>query len=204
MQKMACKTPFGSHADDTVVTTGAGFRFGTSDSETWLGLLPDPLPIDEVTRWMGRADCGAVVVFRGDARNHAEGRVDVAALEYEAYESQVVPRLGRLADEARKRWPDLGRIALIHRTGLLAIGDAAVIVAVSSPHRDTAFDAGRWCIDTLKATMPIWKRETWSGGEHWGVDAQHLVDIPVLGAEAPFPRVSDATDTVQQLDAELP
>ena len=149
------------------------------------GLTDEPLPIDEVTRWIGRPDCGAVVVFRGDARDHAEGRRDVTALEYEAYESQVVPRLGRLAGEARNRWPDLGRIALIHRTGPLAIGEAAVVVAVSSPHRDTAFDAGRWCIDTLKETVPIWKREAWAGGEHWGVDAQHVVDVPDSGRPDP-------------------
>ncbi|MDG2427473.1 MAG: molybdenum cofactor biosynthesis protein MoaE [Acidimicrobiales bacterium] len=203
---MVRKTPFGSHADEAVVAAGTSGGFGPSDSdsETWLGLFPAPLPIDEVTRWIGRSDCGAVVVFRGDARNHAQGRVDVAALEYEAYESQVVPRLGRLADEARKRWPDLGRIALIHRSGLLAIGDAAVIVAVSSPHRETAFEAGRWCIDTLKETVPIWKRETWAGGEHWGVDAQHVVDVPELGVEAAFSQESDAANTVQQTDSELP
>lgn len=148
------------------------------DDETWVALTDGPLPVDEVTGWIGRHDCGAVVVFRGDARDHAEGRPEVTALEYEAYESQVVPRLGRLAGEARNRWPDLGRIALIHRTGPLAIGEAAVVVAVSSPHRDTAFDAGRWCIDTLKETVPIWKSEAWAGGEHWGVDAQHVVEVP--------------------------
>ena len=100
-----------------------GFGVGPV-GETWLGLNDGPLPIDEVACWIGRPDCGAVVVFRGDARDHAEGREDVTALEYEAYESQVVPRLGRLADEARNRWPTLGRIALIHRTGPLAIGEA--------------------------------------------------------------------------------
>ena len=148
------------------------------DPETWLGLTSDPLPVDEVTRWAGRPDCGAVVVFSGNARDHAEGRSGVTALEYEAYEDQVVPRLGRLADEARRRWPDLGRLALVHRIGPLAIGEAAVVVAASSPHRDSAFEAARWCIDTLKATVPIWKREAWEGGESWGVDAQHVVDVP--------------------------
>ena len=59
----------------------------------------------------------------------------------------------------------------------VVVGVMAGVVAVSSPHRDTAFDAGRWCIDTLKATVPIWKREAWAGGEHWGVDAQQVVDV---------------------------
>jgi len=178
MRPMADETrPAGRADGDT-----DGRAVGPED-DTWLGLTDGPLPIDEVACWIGRPDCGAVVVFRGDARDHADGRPDVTALEYEAYETQVVPRLGRLAAEARNRWPDLGRVALIHRTGPLAIGEAAVVVAVSSPHRDTAFDAGRWCIDTLKETVPIWKREAWSGGEHWGVDAQHVVDVPVSGTE---------------------
>ena len=66
---------------------------------------------------------------------------------------------------------------MFHRVGPLAIGEAAVVVAVSSPHRDVAFEACRWCIDSLKSTVPIWKRETWDGGESWGLDAQHMTDL---------------------------
>ena len=66
---------------------------------------------------------------------------------------------------------------MVHRVGPLAISEAAVVVAVSSPHRDVAFDAGRWCIDSLKSTVPIWKREKWEGGESWGLDAQHVADV---------------------------
>jgi molybdopterin synthase catalytic subunit len=62
----------------------------------------------------------------------------------------------------------IGRIALLHRIGPLELGDVAVLVAVSTPHRPEAFDAVRWCIDTLKADVPIWKRETWAGGSDWG------------------------------------
>jgi len=152
-------------------------RSNETDPETRLELTADPLPVEGLTRWVARPDCGAVVVFCGNARDHAEGRPGVTALEYEAYDAQVVPRLGRIADEARRRWPDLGRVALVHRTGPLEVGEAAVVVAVSSPHRDTAFEAGRWCIDTLKATVPIWKSEMWDGGESWGMDAQHVVDV---------------------------
>ena len=126
------------------------------DPDTWLGLGSGALPVDEVTRWVGRPDCGAVVVFTGNARDHSEGRVGVSALEYEAYESQVVPRLAGVAAEARSRWPVLARVAMLHRVGPLSIGEAAVVVAVSSPHRDAAFDACRWCIDSFKSTVPIW------------------------------------------------
>ena len=115
--------------------------------------------------------------FGGSVGDGEEGRSGGTALEDEAYDGRGGPRLGRIADEARRRWPDLGRVALVHRTGPLEIGEAAVVVAVSSPHRDTAFEAGRWCIDTLKATVPIWKSETWDGGQSWGTDAQHVVDV---------------------------
>lgn len=147
-------------------------------SDTWLSLSAGPLPVDEISQWVKRPQCGAVVIFSGNARDHAEGRPGVTLLEYEAYETQVVPRLGRLAEEARRRWPEIGRMALVHRTGPVDIGEAAVVVAVSSPHRDAAFEAARWCIDTLKATVPIWKREIWDGGESWGVDAQQVMEVP--------------------------
>jgi molybdopterin synthase catalytic subunit len=131
-----------------------------------------------------------VVVFTGNARDHSEGRVGVSALEYEAYESQVVPRLAGVAAEARSRWPVLARVAMLHRVGPLSIGEAAVVVAVSSPHRDAAFDACRWCIDSLKSTVPIWKRETWDGGESWGLDAQHVADL--VDVDAPVDRAGSA------------
>ncbi|MBQ90450.1 MAG: molybdopterin synthase [Acidimicrobiaceae bacterium] len=159
---------------------------GGPEGDTWVGLSATGLPVAEVERWVVRPDCGAVVVFCGTARNHTGDRGDVTELSFEAYEEQAVPRMSRIVDEARRRWPDLRRVALLHRTGPLAIGDAAVVVATSSPHRDAAYAANRFCIDSLKATVPIWKREAWDGGERWGVDAQHLVEVEGLGtAEAP-------------------
>ncbi len=144
--------------------------------ETWLGLSAAPLPVDEALAWAGRPDCGAVVLFSGTVRDHAEGREGVEQLEYEAYESQVVPRMGEVAAEARVRWPPVGRIALLHRVGVLGVGESAVVVVASAPHRDEAFAAAKFCIDTLKRSVPIWKRETWAGGESWGLEAQHIVD----------------------------
>ena len=150
--------------------------------DTWLGLCEEPLPVERVLGWVGRPDCGAVVLFSGNARDHAEGRANVAGLAYEAYEEQVIPRLEEMVDEARRRWASVGRLAVLHRTGPVEIGDTAVVVAVSAPHREEAFVTGRWCIDTLKETVPIWKCETWEGGEHWAVDAQNIVDIAAAGA----------------------
>ena len=147
------------------------------DDLTWVGLTSDVLLVGLVADWAVLPSCGAVVTFTGTARDHAEGRPDVSGLEYEAYESQIEPRFLAIAAAARRRWSDLGRLAILHRTGPVAIGEASVVVAAGSPHRVEAFEAARWCIDTLKDTAPIWKRETWSGGESWGLDARALTDV---------------------------
>lgn len=145
--------------------------------DTWIGLSRVPLPVAEAMAWAVRPHCGGLVLFSGTARDHAPGRPGVDRLEYEAYEEQVVPRLSRVADEARVRWPDIGRVALLHRVGTLEIGESAVVVVVSAPHRDSAFAAARFCIDDLKRSVPIWKRESWDGGESWGLEAQHIAEV---------------------------
>ena len=100
--------------------------------ETWLGLDAGPLPVEAASAWVVRPDCGAVVLFSGTARDHSAGRPGVHRLEYEAYEEQVVVRLRAIADVIRQRWPSVGRIALLHRVGEVAIGESAVVVAVSA------------------------------------------------------------------------
>ncbi len=151
------------------------------DDSTWVGLSDQPLPVEHASAWVVEPHCGGVVTFNGTARDHSEGRPDVSVLEYEAYEGQVVPRLRSIADEARIRWPGVGRIAMLHRMGRVEIGESAVVVAVGAPHRDEAFHAARFCIDTLKATVPIWKREAWAGGESWGLEPQHVREISEIG-----------------------
>jgi len=152
------------------------------DRDDWVGITADPLPLHAASDFVERADCGAAVVFTGSVRNHSEGRPGVRSLEYEAYEEQVAPRLTAIAGEARDRWPSVGRLVLLHRTGLLEVGEASVVVAASAPHRDEAFAAARFCIDTLKGTAPIWKREAWEGGEDWSTCAHPLSEVPT-GAE---------------------
>jgi molybdopterin synthase catalytic subunit len=147
------------------------------DADTWLGLTTDPLPVDAASAWAVRPDCGAVVTFSGTARDHSPGREGVHVLEYEAYEEQVLPRLAAVADEARRRWPSVGRIALVHRLGEVPVAESAVVVVVSAPHRGPAFDAARFCIDTLKETVPIWKREVWQDGASWGLEPQHITEV---------------------------
>jgi molybdopterin synthase catalytic subunit len=135
--------------------------------DTWLGLTTEALPIGAAADWAVMPGCGAVVLFSGTVRDHSEGRPGVTRLEYEAYETQVEPRLAAIAAEARVRWPELGRLVLLHRIGAIDVGESSVVVVASAPHRPEAFAAARFCIDTLKSSAPIWKREFWEGGEEW-------------------------------------
>lgn len=136
--------------------------------------------MDAAHAWASRPDCGAVVLFSGVARDHSGDRQEVEVLEYEAYEEQVGPRLDALAAEIRRRWPDVGRVVMLHRVGRLVVGDSAVVVVASSPHRPTAFAAARFGIDALKATIPVWKREQWADGDAWGLEAQHIKEVADL------------------------
>ncbi|MDQ6782979.1 MAG: molybdenum cofactor biosynthesis protein MoaE [Actinomycetota bacterium] len=145
--------------------------------EDWVGLRGEPLAVEEALAWIRRPECGASVVFFGSVRDHSEGRPAVSQLAYEAYTEQVEQRLADLAAGARRQWPELGRIVLWHRVGVLSVEDLTVVVAVSAPHRDEAFVAARWCIDTLKSTVPVWKHEVWAGGEDWGLDAHPVTEV---------------------------
>jgi molybdopterin synthase catalytic subunit len=145
--------------------------------DDWVALSPEPLPVSDASAWVVRPECGGIVTFTGTARDHAEGRPGVHRLEYEAYDEPALARLHAIAEEVRRRWPVVGRVALLHRVGVVELGDAAVVVAVSAPHRGEAFEAARFAIDELKRTVPIWKRESWDGGESWGLEAQHLTEV---------------------------
>ncbi len=145
--------------------------------DEWVALSAEPLPVDEAGAWAVQVDCGAVVSFSGTARDHAGDRRGVTRLEYEAYEDEALARMGQIVAAARRRWPELGRMVMIHRVGLVELGRSAVVVVVAAPHRQEAFSACRFAIDALKATVPIWKRETWADGESWGLEAQHLMTL---------------------------
>src|SRR5262249_46302600 len=123
-----------------------------------------PLSIDPLIAFVERPEAGAVVTFSGNVRNHNRGR-GVEYLEYDAYRPMAARKMREIAEEAVRRWD--GRSAMRHRGGRLAIGEASVLVAVSCAHRGDAFAACRFAIDTLKETVPIWKKEVWEGGEVW-------------------------------------
>ena len=128
-------------------------------------LQTEPIRAEElVAEVRGDAD-GAVALFLGTVRNHNCGR-RVLYLEYSAYPEMAVSEMRRIETQARERF-GVDRLALVHRTGRLEIGEASVGVAVAAAHRAEAFDACRFVIDTLKSMVPIWKKEVFEGGEVW-------------------------------------
>ena len=108
---------------------------------------------------------GATVTFIGTTRDHNDGRSDTR-LEYEAYPELALAEMRKIADTARQRWP-ITRIAIVHRIGVVPIGEASVVIAVSAGHRRAAFEACHFTIDRLKEVVPIWKKEHFEGGEIW-------------------------------------
>ena len=135
-------------------------------ARTHTALTDAPLSVDAAHRHCADPAAGAVVVFTGTVRNHSDGR-DVTGLTYEAYSERAGAQLAALAAEAAQRFPDISAVWLEHRTGALDVGEVAVVVAVSAPHRDEAFIAARWTIDELKATVAIWKHEHAGADTHW-------------------------------------
>jgi molybdopterin synthase catalytic subunit/molybdopterin converting factor small subunit len=124
-----------------------------------------PIAMDRLVREVADPYAGAVVLFLGIVRDNARGR-RVRRLEYEAYEALARREMEKIAAAITSRWPVI-RVGIIHRTGPLAVGETSVAISVSAPHRAEAFEAARFGIDTLKLTVPIWKKEIWEGGEAW-------------------------------------
>jgi len=128
-------------------------------------LLHDRLDVDRCVEVVRQAGSGGIVTFIGAVRDESDGN-RVQRLEYEAYEPMAREKLEQLVCEARSRWP-INAVAIQHRLGTLDIGDDAVVIAVSCPHRAEAFDACRYMIDRLKEIVPIWKKEFGEAGEVW-------------------------------------
>ena len=114
---------------------------------------------------VGAPGAGATTLFVGTTRDENEGRV-VDRLEYEAYDAMAIQEMQRIGDDIAKRWRVVA-VAMVHRVGVVPVGEASVAVAVSAAHREDAFAACHYGIDTLKSTVPIWKKEYYRGGEHW-------------------------------------
>ncbi|MGA2624496.1 MAG: molybdenum cofactor biosynthesis protein MoaE [Bacteroidota bacterium] len=132
-------------------------------------IVTGPIHPLEILESVQDPSAGAIDIFIGTTRNHSRGK-SVLALEYEAYSPMALKMMYRIADEARAKY-GITKISIVHRIGRLEVGEASVVIAVSSAHRREAFEACRLAIDALKTTVPIWKKELFVDGESW-VDNQ--------------------------------
>ena len=128
-------------------------------------LVREPINAHALIEHVRTAGDGAIVTFDGCVRNQSHGRA-TRYLEYEAYESMAIAKMQEIAAEARAKFA-IDRVAIAHRLGHMEIGETSVFIAVSAPHRPAAFDACRFAIDTLKRTVPIWKKEFFADGAVW-------------------------------------
>jgi molybdopterin synthase catalytic subunit len=128
-------------------------------------VTPRPLDADKLLAHVRKDGAGAVLLFHGVVRNENVGR-RVEYLEYEAYPEMAEKVMREVAEEIVARWP-ITDIAIQHRTGRLEIGETSLLVAVSSPHRREAFEAGLALVDRFKEIVPVWKKEVFEGGEEW-------------------------------------
>ena len=128
-------------------------------------ITDQPISIEEVTKKVIRPEAGAVVNFIGTVREFTHGRRTLT-LTYEAYQTMAEKQLARVGEEIEKQWPE-AKTAISHRTGMLGISEIAVVIAVSTPHRKDAFQAGQYAIERIKEIVPIWKKERWEDGEEW-------------------------------------
>jgi len=135
-------------------TAGVMFEIGTA-----------PLDPRRTEQAVTHAGAGAICTFTGIVRDNSRGR-SVTHLEYEAFESMALTQMRKIADEIAAKWPD-ARVAMVHRTGRLEIGEPSVVVSTSAPHRAEAIAACKWGIDRLKESVPVWKKEHATDGTFW-------------------------------------
>ncbi|HEX7100725.1 MAG TPA: molybdenum cofactor biosynthesis protein MoaE [Acidimicrobiia bacterium] len=138
----------------------------SSTQSVRIAVVDRPLDPAAAMQEVGNGAAGAIAVFVGTVRDHSDGREGVTHLEYEAFEERVEEVIRNIVDEAIAKWPVLAAV-VEHRVGRVDLGEPAVVVAVSTAHRDDAFNAARYLIDELKARAPLWKKEHWPGGAEW-------------------------------------
>jgi molybdopterin synthase catalytic subunit len=156
------------HDGDEVVfipPVGGGMPSGVSPMEPLISITREPLNRSALIEAVSHPGVGGIVVFEGVVRDNARGK-QVRYLQYDVYPEMAIQQIRAIVTEAQQRW-GVERVAVAHRVGRLEIGEASVIVVVATPHRDEAFEACRYIIDTLKTTVPIWKKEVATNGEEW-------------------------------------
>jgi molybdopterin synthase catalytic subunit len=156
---------------DAVVSQGDEVTFippvsgGADAVGVMFEITTEPLDARRVEQAVTHAGAGGVCTFTGIVRDNSRGR-SVTHLEYEAFASMAIAQMKKIAEEIASKWPD-ARVAMIHRTGRLEIGEPSVVVSASAPHRAEAIGACKWGIDRLKETVPVWKKEHASDGTFW-------------------------------------
>jgi len=145
-------------------------------------IVRDPIDTERVLAGLKSPEDGAAVVFEGVARNQTRGRKTLY-LDYEAYEEMALRELESLAAQALRQFK-IRDVALVHRLGRLQVGETSVLIVVASAHRAAAFDACRWLIDTLKRTVPIWKKEFFEDGAVWADGEPFPPEVPTAGGGA--------------------
>ncbi|MEO1053519.1 MAG: molybdenum cofactor biosynthesis protein MoaE [Bacteroidota bacterium] len=128
-------------------------------------IVEQPINTEEVIDLVKSDAAGAIDVFIGTVRNKTKDN-RVTRLEFEAYDKMAISEMEKIAERAKSQWP-VEKMAIYHRKGILGIGEIAVVIAVSTPHRKASFEACQFAIDTLKETVPIWKKEVFENGEVW-------------------------------------
>ena len=131
-----------------------------------VAIADQPIVVDDIVSQLTEPEVGAIATFVGVVRRDSNER-PVEYLKYEAYPQMALAEMRRICAEVRDQWPTTRRVAIVHRTGRLAVGEVAVLIAVSSAHRQEVFDALHYVIDRLKEIVPIWKKEVWKGGAEW-------------------------------------
>jgi molybdopterin converting factor subunit 1 len=138
---------------------------GGADEESYVRLIYERIVPHDVVPRLEKPEDGAIIIFDGIVRNNSRGRRTLY-LDYESYEEMALTKLKELANQARQQFA-VRSVAIVHRLGRIEIGESSVLIAVFSPHRAAGFDACRWVIDTLKRTVPIWKKEYFEDGAVW-------------------------------------
>jgi MoaE-MoaD fusion protein len=155
----------------------------TDEREVVIALTREPIDAEKLVAAAKRGEDGAVVIFDGIVRNNSRGR-QTLYLDYEAYEEMAAKQLDELARNARDTF-GVRQVTIVHRLGRLLIGETSVLIVVASAHRAQAFEACRWLIDTLKKTVPIWKKETFVDGAVWADGEPFPAGLSVEAADAP-------------------
>lgn len=130
----------------------------------YLKLTHDKLDVGEINDLVAHESCGAISLFVGTTRDNFDGKT-VVQLEYEAYEAMALKTMNQICDEMRIHWPDIKNVGIHHRLGTVPVKEASVVIAVSSPHRNSSLEAVHFAIDELKKCVPVWKKEKYADGQ---------------------------------------